>query len=36
MGIVKDWKFKRLFYDEEEEVLILPKKVFILKKLSKA
>ena len=33
MRTVKDWESKCLFYDEEEEVIILRKKAFILKNL---
>ena len=33
MRTVKDWEFKCLFYVEEEEVIILWKKAFILKNL---
>ena len=33
MRTVKDWESKCLFYDEEEEAIILRKKAFILKNL---
>ena len=33
MRTVKDWESKCLFYDEEEEVIMLRKKAFILKTL---
>ena len=33
MRTVEDWESKCLFYDEEEEVIIIRKKTFILKNL---